>query len=365
MRYGSGSRAERTCTLLVEAHQTLPLACGSCPEWVLGNAGGLGYYRVDYRGGLLAKLLGDGGAPLTLPERVAALDDAAALVETGELSLQDALALAAIHGHDADPHVVAATIEIAARPRDLLPESDRPRYARFVEAVYGERARALGVTSSVADDDAPELRDTLVAFVADSGNDPRLLADATTLAHRWLADRRSVRPGTAGLALRLAALHGDAALFERFRAAALATADRRERRDLLTAMGSFDDPRIVARAEALILAPDFDAREAVSAILGAHAVSTAVLEERYRFIKSNFEALAEKLPRDLPARFPSWVRGFCDEEHRADVEAFFKDKIARYSGGPRNLSQVLEQISLCTAFKRAQLPNAQAFLARY
>jgi uncharacterized phage protein gp47/JayE len=59
------------------------------------------------------------------------------------------------------------------------------------------------------------------------------------------------------------------------------------------------------------------------------------------------------------------VRGFCDEEHRADVEAFFKSSIARYTGGPRILSQVLEQISLCAAFKKAQLPNAEAFLAHY
>ncbi|HXO39922.1 MAG TPA: M1 family metallopeptidase, partial [Thermoanaerobaculia bacterium] len=323
VRYGGGTRAERACTLLVAARQTLPLAGSSCPEWVLGNAGGLGYYRVDYRGGLLAKLLGARAAALTLPERVAALNDAAALVETGEIPLQDALALVAVHGHDADRQVVEATIEIAVRPRDLLPEKDRPRYARFVEAVYGERARALGLTSSPADDDAQALRDTLVAFVGDSGHDPRLLADATTLAHRWLADRRSVRPAAAGLALRLAALHGDTALFDRFRAAALASADRRERTDLLTAMGSFEDPRIVARAEALILTPGLDPREAIAAILGAQAANPAVLEERYRFIKSNFAALAAKLPRDMPARFPWLVRGFCDEEHRADVEAFF------------------------------------------
>src|ERR1700688_645181 len=46
VRYVSGARAERACTLLVKARQTLPLAGGSCPDWVLGNAGGLGYYRV-------------------------------------------------------------------------------------------------------------------------------------------------------------------------------------------------------------------------------------------------------------------------------------------------------------------------------
>jgi len=130
-------------------------------------------------------------------------------------------------------------------------------------------------------------------------------------------------------------------------------------------MGSFGDPRLVARAEAIILTPELDPREAISAILGAHPANPAVLEERYRFLKRNFEALAAKLPRDLPAKFPLLVRGFCDEEHRADVETFFKTSIARYAGGPRILNQVLEQISLCAAFKRAQLPSVEAFLARY
>ncbi len=194
---------------------------------------------------------------------------------------------------------------------------------------------------------------------------PRGPAEATTLAHRWLADHRSVSPEAAGLALRLAALHGDAALFERFHAAALATANRRERTELLAAMGSFDDPRIVARAEAIILTPELDPREAMVAVLGAHPANPAVLEERYHFLERHFEALAAKLPRDVPARFPLLVRGFCDEEHRADVEAFFKNSIAKYTGGPRILSQVLEQISLCAALKKAQLPSVEAFLAPY
>lgn len=48
----------------------------------------------------------------------------------------------------------------------------------------------------------------------------------------------------------------------------------------------------------------------------------------------------------------------------AEVEGFFKNRSTKFTGGPRNLDRVLEQIRLNLAFKRAQLPSLEAFLKR-
>ena len=47
------------------------------------------------------------------------------------------------------------------------------------------------------------------------------------------------------------------------------------------------------------------------------------------------------------------------------MEAFFKDRSTKYTGGPRNLDQVLESISLCAASKSANEASVAEFLKNY
>ena len=48
MRYGRSRSAATTCKLLTGAEGNLELETKQCPQWLVGNAGGMGYYRVDY-----------------------------------------------------------------------------------------------------------------------------------------------------------------------------------------------------------------------------------------------------------------------------------------------------------------------------
>ncbi len=82
-------------------------------------------------------------------------------------------------------------------------------------------------------------------------------------------------------------------------------------------------------------------------------------------MKANFDRLAARLPRESPARFPALATGFSDAAHRADVEAFFRDRAPKYMGGPRVLAQTLEQIQLHAALKAAQQESVSDFLRRY
>jgi aminopeptidase N len=364
VRRGPEGAAERVCTLLTQETAELPLR-GACPEWVLGNAGGLGYYRTALRGDLLGKLLGQGAKMLTVPERVGALADAAALVETGELSMKDALGLVPVFADDPDRHIVESTLSIAQKIRDhLVPERLRPQYARFLQKTFGVRARALGLAPKPGESEETKLlRQSLVRFVAENSDDQVLLGEATALARKWVADRKSISPETAETVLRLAASHGDPALFELFHEAAKKTEDRRERGMLLSALGAFPQPALAAQAQALLLTDEFDTREALA--LFAYHHSELAIQMDYDFIKKKGEALAAKLPRDVPAYFPLFASGFCDEGHRADVESFFKDSIAKYTGGPRNLAKVLEGIRLCSALKSAQQAGVEQFLQAY
>ncbi len=362
-RTGDPGTATR-CTLLTEPAGSLVLP-GSCPARVLANAGD-GYYRVLYRGSLLGKVLADGGTHLTASERVSTLADVAALARSGDVPMATALALVPAFAGDPNRPVVESVQRIAAAPRDfLVPDEMRPRYRRFVSDVFGPRARALGWTPKKGEDEDTELlRESLVPFVANEGDEPVLVAEATRLARAWLADRKAVDAQIAPAVLDVAARHGDMELFALFVAEARKSADRRERARLLGALGLFQDPSVVPVALALTLSPDFDARETVP-ILREAASNRETRPLAWAFLKAHFDALAARLPRESPARFPMLASGFSDEASRADVEAFFRDKAPKYMGGPRVLAQTLEQIHLRAAFKAAQQESVSDFLMHY
>lgn len=114
----------------------------------------------------------------------------------------------------------------------------------------------------------------------------------------------------------------------------------------------------------MTLSTDFDARESID-ILRVEGSGRETFSRAWAFLVANFDRLAERLPRDAPADFPWLATNFSDEAHRAEAEAFFREKAPKYAGGPRMLAQALEVIQLRAAFKAAQQKNFDDFLKRY
>jgi alanyl aminopeptidase len=367
-RYGSPKSAGRACTLLTEAEGSLELPGPACPTWVMPNAGAAGYYRLAPRGDLLQKLFADGGRMLTVPERVGLLSDVNALVRSGDLPAGDALALMPRVLADGNRHLYTATVRIVSSVKDdLVPEAQRATFARFVRDLYGKRARELGFTPSPGESaDVELLRPQLLSLVTLEGEDSQLVAEARAQANRWLEDRAAVAPELVQLVLRVAARHGDAALLRRMQEATLASKSREERQRLLTALAAFRGPEAMAANMRLITSGGLDIREALSFLRAAiEDEGPQTRELTYQWLKASYEPLTAKLPREVLPHLAVVAGGFCDAGHRADAEAFFKERSAKLPGGERVLAQVLETIDLCTVFKEKQAPSVGAFLQTY
>jgi alanyl aminopeptidase len=230
--------------------------------------------------------------------------------------------------------------------------------------LYGQRAHDLGWKDLPNDDlDSRLLRPTMFESVADKAEDPELIETAKKLAVAWLDDHRAVDPDMVGSIIHTAARHGDQGLFDRFRAQAKKETDEDPQGMLLGALGSFPNPAIVKTALSILLTDEFDSRQSLRILFGATKPSTRDLA--YDFVKQNWDALIANLPTDSGAFLPFVAGGYCDAEHRADVEAFFKDRATKYTGGPRNLQQVLEGIDLCSAYKNANQASVVEFLRKY
>ena len=113
-----------------------------------------------------------------------------------------------------------------------------------------------------------------------------------------------------------------------------------------------------------MLDPSFDIRESGTALYYS-SKSIPPRRETHEFIATNFEAMAKRVERDRPGSWPAFAAGLCSEKDRAEVEAFWRGRIADYAGGERTLKQALEQIRLCAGLRAAQEQAVAAFLAKH
>ncbi|HMD97035.1 MAG TPA: M1 family metallopeptidase [Terriglobia bacterium] len=367
VRYPAGSDEARECLLLDQPSRqmALPKATG-CPAWVQANGSADGYYRVLYRGDLLGDLFKNEARALTLPEKVALIGDIAALTGNGSIPLGRALALVPEFARDPERQVVVKTTRITTGLENrVIPADLAPKYHEYLEQVYGGRARQLGWKPKPGEGDNDRLlRPDVVTVVAIEAQDPDLVAQAKTLALAWLDDHHAVDPEVSGSVLVTAAKNGDRAFFDRLRAAAKREKNEDVRRTMLFAMGLFPDPEIIKEALSVILTDEFDSRQSLDILFGAGRFP-GTRDLAYDFLKQNWDALVAKLPTDYGAYLPDVVGGYCDEAHRRDAASFFEGRSTKYSGGPRNLAQMLEGIDLCVAFKKAQQPSVTEFLKSY
>jgi alanyl aminopeptidase len=357
--YGTADTGHRACTLMTDAVALLP-AGRACPSWIRVDPSR--YFRVAYLG-RAGKAAGARQAPLV--DWVAEIGDLEALARNGAIELGAALErlqpLAAPRNRD----VAQSAIWMLADLRTLVPEELRPNWERYVSRLFAQQARRLGFTPRPQDsEDTLRLRPALIDFLATDGGDAALHAQAMQLALRWLGDRAAVDGTMIESVLQAAARRGDREFFERLRAAVLGSGDRRDRRHLYIALGSFDDPAIARSALALILDPSHDYREAFQ-IAWSQSGTPRGSARAYDFIKSNFDALVARAPRDSAAFYPRLAGNFCSEAGRADVDGFFRERAPKFAGGPRILAQTLERIGLCAAFRQSQQANFSAFLRRH
>jgi alanyl aminopeptidase len=344
VRYGSGDTSRQTCVLMTHARVSVPLK-GACPAYVFANSGGRGYYVPSYSRELLDKLAMNRDR-LSSGEYTSLLYDVQALVRAGALNAGEAVLWMRLAAGSSDRHVVLAAIDLAEfTGNTLVAEPDRAQFERFVREVFGPRARSLGFVPRPDESDDDQLtRRALLRLVAPV--DPELAAEARGLASAWIKDRKAVDPELVDVVLITAGRTGDAAMFGAMLAEAKAAPERLDRYYLRMALFAFTDPPLAAKGMALLLDPDFDVRESWTALYRGyswnptrHAVND--------FITANFDALAKTVGPDSPAGWPTYASGFCSDDDRRALVAFWKDKTARYAGADREVAQTAETIQIC------------------
>ncbi len=371
IRYGTGNEGTKECKLMTEAKTDLVLKGNSCPAWVEANDDAVGYYQVNYRGGLLSALgKGDVQSRLTAPERVDLMGNAQSLAGTGKLPVGEALGLVEVFHADPERQVIQSAIALAREPRvHLVPDELRPNYQRFIRKTFGDQAHQLGwVSKGNEAEEEKLLRPNLLSAVAMTGGDQELKNEANQLTDRWLQDPSAIDPTMVVSTVGTSAYYGDKAFFEKLLAQLNKTKDRQERGRILRAMQYFRDPAAIEAGMNAVLSKQIPFIEG-SNLLFAGQGAEATRKMSFEFMKAHFEQLAKERPTgggfDAGALFPRVGSEFCDANSKAELEQFFRPRAAQFSGAPRALDQVLESIDVCVATKQEQEPGVAAFLKNF
>ncbi len=375
VRTGTGDAGQSVpqseCTLLTAPTMDWTLSAKGCPSWVEANDSANGYYRVDYKNGLLAALTnGVVERRLSPTERVDFMGNAESLSNGGMLAAADALGLVEIFHNDPERYVVRSALNVALAPRmHLVPPELMPNYQRFLLKNFQARAREIGWTPKPGEpDNIRLLRPDLLRSVSTYAGDEQLARQGRDLADKWLQDHGSVDPNLAGAVLRTAAYYGGKPLFERFIAELTKTHDRSERERIIAAMSSFRDPTAIEAGMQATLSGQVPFIEGLP-LLFAGQGAQATRAMAFAFMQAHFDEITSKRPTgggfDAGSHFPEVGASFCSAHSRQELAGFFEPRSAKFPGAPRALAQVLEGIDLCIAGTAQQQPSVIEFLKKY
>ena len=353
-RYALGAKLHSACTTVTNGMSAMPLpGIKACPDWLLANAGGIGYYVARYDEPLTLRTSRH-ASRLPVADAVALMGDTALMVESGLLPVSAALTLADRYAAHASPVVMRAVAELVKSLRDdwLTPPEQR-RMQQILKRQIVPQARRIEWREKAGDDERVKmLRAVLLPLAADKGGDITLRREAAALAQRWLARHDDIAAGMAAAVLNTAGAFADSTLFDKFEQAAFATEDQGDRSKLLKAMALARAPVLRERALALALDSRLNGRD-VLAMLDEALEDDNNRIPAFAYLRKHFDAISGRLPPDTMVNFISTLGRACTAGQRDAFNEFFRERSEKFTGGAQRFAKSLERIELCVAARAA------------
>jgi len=142
--------------------------------------------------------------------------------------------------------------------------------------------------------------------------------------------------------------------FDLLLAQGLASEDPGFRNAAFGALARVEDPLLVAKLQAVVLAGKFRGSELVR-VLNRQMAREASREMTYNWLVENDEAIIALIPEGFRSgTVPSMGGFFCNAAMADDWDAFVTSHAEKLPGYERDLAQATESIRLCAALKQAQ-----------
>ena len=344
--------------------KTTRIALDSCPDWVMPNAGGAGYWRFvtdpDNAAALRAAYtsLGTG-------EQMMLTDSTGAAFAAGKLSAADLKAGIEAAAAGA-PQSVDESIDMVGTLKRMLDDDGKAKLADWVETTYGPvwaalSARPADELSASEQLLEPRLRTLLLQ------NGPEDRAALVDRAKAFLgiggaADPSSVDPADLSTAVAIGVQDGGWDFYRGAMDYVRGSENQTERATILAAIAANASDDILADLFKLSLSDEISGNELYTIYRSALG-NTAAQPVIWPLVKDNFASVVAKIPSIRVAQTAGVAGNFCTAESVADAKAFFDSQADLIPGYERSLAQGVERGELCSALEAATAEDVKALFS--
>lgn len=363
VKYFDGKETHTRTFLLDEESKRVEV--GTNVVWAVPNAGAIGYYRWNAPMDVVVRLADDPMGTMDRKERAVFLANMRALLNAGEISGGDYLAILSSLGKTPEPEIVQAVInELGSTEVAFVTDDLRDPFAAYIRQTLGAALDRFGIDKKDGEaESVSALRPRLLAWLGLQGQRQDVRNHCKKLAQVYLADPAAIDPSLAGVALLVAARDGTRQDFEiykqRFETADVPVVRNR----FLSAMGNFSDPALRDEILSYLLNGPVRPNDMYLAIGGIS--STAAGRDRlYRWMTDNYEAITSKFPAVFASYLPYFAGG-CSEERLAAARGFFSRPEHNVEGTDNSMAKVTEQVLDCVNLREREGAAVADYLSRF
>jgi len=335
---------------------------------VVVNAGGHGFYRVDYSTELRELLTPDVFAGMATLERYNVVDDAWNAVVAGALDATAYLELVSRFADERE-YGVWQSIAIGLRGVRRLVDDTNPDgtataalagFQARVAALAGPALVSLGEPVDGELDLTAKLRGLLLGLLAVQGGDADARERAVGYYAAWEADPAAVDAELAAAATSVVAATGDADDYERMLARAIHGATPQEQLRHLYALAEFDSAELMQRTCELALSDQVKSQNAPF-LLRLCIGNRKHGAQAWTFVRRHWADTNQRFPRNTIVRMIETVKLLDRPEQVADSAGFFSEHPIEQA--VKTLEQILERQRVNAAVREANSAALAGYLA--
>lgn len=360
---GSGQIIEEK-VLFNEQETTLNLGKGhDTIEWVVLNAGGSGFYRVDYSDALRNKLLVDVQNTLEIIERFNLVNDSWASVRArsdNSMTTTEYLELVKSFATETDANVWSVLSGALRTVYGLTSGAHRLAFKQTIREIVRPVFDKLGWTPKEGESvHTLQLRGSLAGLLGTVGSDPDIRKEAAKQFDAWKANRDSVDPNVVPALVSILSYTGDKARFDEFFALSEKAPTTQEKLRFLGALGNFREQGLYKEAIALTLSGKIRSQDAPFILAGIIGTEHAG-EAAWDFLRDNWEKIVATFPDNAVPRMVAACSALDTRELEAEVVEFFTTH--KVKEGEMAVAQMMERLSVNVGLREQETPKLSSYL---
>ena len=350
-------KPRQTCRLLTP--DTTKLEPAASAPFLFANAGDHGYYRTSYTQPQFDVIRNAAETTLTPSERIGLVGDRYALVRSGEGNIDSFLDLVMTLKSDPNAAVLESTLnKLESIKSDIATREDAASLDRTILQQFSSVYASLAKPSRTESYNLQRLRAILFELLGTAG-DPAIQAQAQTMTTDIFTGKKPANPTLSDAAVLVAAVHGDAALYDKMQVLAETATDPTIKSDALRTLARFQSPLLVIRT--LTYATSGRVRNQDSWILLALLLNQVETRElAWTYIQQHWDAVHAQFTTNSGVRVVAATGHFCSVQQRDEVRTFFATH--HVDAAERTLAKSLESIDDCIHRRTAQEPALHAWL---